>query len=356
MCLHENNSFITFHPHAQMSNTRQLRSGKTVTIRNILRPTISRRKNHVFKNVQTLTPQQIEEASSIDTTGIPASILEKMESCQVRLTRYTSKELEPLNVETADVTDDVEINIKVSKDQLSPTVHTSCDKKSERNNESIGMKVEIFSTNSVLANTIISDIVISKLEFTANEVTETNSSPKIVRRSARNKEIKATASEKPNLIIKPVIDKQVIPVVTPLQRANSIWIQLISQSYELSLGTIICAKMKTFWPWPAQITRFQNTKVKVKFFGDLREGCVERKSCIPFNKCAFLVKSYIESIPLNSRNEYLKLLHTEYNEKDRPKFLKSLNIRGLYMQAIEDVGLYLEIKKSILREYMSEIR
>lgn len=331
------------------------------SVNKVSKPAIIKRKNIGFKSIRKLTPDKIEEASSIDITGIPKSTLSRMESCRVQITRYTAsneksnKHEEAKLFDSAVDTDDVDVNIRVSKDQI-------ISDNSTMNTRAIGMKVDISSANSLLTSSIVSNIVISELEEVGDRETVTVekrsavSSPKILRRSARTKEINSNEVKKNVQIPKLGIGKQLVPIITPIQRANSIWVQLISQSFELSVGMIVCAKMKTFWPWPAQIIRFQNQKAKVKFFGDLREGCVEQKHCVPFNQCAFLAKSYIESIPTNSRNEYIKLLHSEYNVKTRPKFLKSLNIRGLYMQAIEDVGLYLDIKKSILREYISQIQ
>lgn len=186
------------------------------------------------------------------------------------------------------------------------------------------------------------------------EVESAVSSPIILRRSNRNKVNKAVDKAE---ITAPQIQAEVtVPVLSPLQRANLSWIKLISESFHLSLGTIVCAKMNTFWPWPAQIICFNNSRIKVRFFGDFTYGSIDKKQCVPFNKCSAVILFYIESIPPKSREEYLKLLHHEYNEKERSSYLKRLNRRALYMQAVEDVGIYLDMKKSVLCELLSALK
>lgn len=150
----------------------------------------------------------------------------------------------PICADSAVDNDDVDVFIRVSKDQIfseNSTMNTSGVVEGHlKLDQAIGMKVEISSANNLLKSSIVSNIVISKLvEFGDREtVTVENksviSSPKFLRRSARTKEISSNEVTKNVQISKPVIRKQLVPIITPIQRANSIWIQLISQSFELS--------------------------------------------------------------------------------------------------------------------------
>lgn len=114
--------------------------------------------------------------------------------------------------------------------------------------------------------------------------------------------------------------------------------------------------MSGFWPWPAQIIQnIGKKRVRVKFFGDLTKGSVECKQCVPYRECGVLLRFYMQSIPVEKRNEYLERLHSEYNEETRSIFIKFLDRRAIYMQAIEDISLYLESKESMLQGLLSSI-
>lgn len=68
-----------------------------------------------------------------------------------------------------------------------------------------------------------------------------------------------------------------VKVITPIKRAGIHWATLMKNNHEISVGSIVLAKMNTFWPWPAQIIRFNKSKAQIRFFGDLTTGSVSKK-------------------------------------------------------------------------------
>lgn len=144
-------------------------------------------------------------------------------------------------------------------------------------------------------------------------------------------------------------------VITPIQRAGIYWETLIKNNYEISVGSIVLAKMNTFWPWPAQIIRFNKSKAHIRFFGDLTTGSVTKRNCVPYQKCSLVIHFYLEAIPLHLRFEYMKLLHKEYNVDARSNYTMKMNLRAKFMQAVDDIGLYLELKTSFLEGFLKKL-
>lgn len=134
-------------------------------------------------------------------------------------------------------------------------------------------------------------------------------------------------------------DKRV-QAITPIQKANILWNQLSSQSWRIDVGSLACAKMATFWPWPAQITRIDKNKAYVKFFGDLRHGVVEKKHCVPYHLCHSVVFHYLQSLELKQRKKWELEIDLVLDEENRSKLIKSMPLRILYLQATKDIEYY----------------
>lgn len=103
---------------------------------------------------------------------------------------------------------------------------------------------------------------------------------------------------------------------------------------------VVLAKMATFWPWPSIVININKKKIRVKFFGDLREGVVDKSQCVPFSECSFIVFNYVRSIEKNKRKEMIELLENKLDETTRKQFIKNKTIRHLYLQAIKDVEIH----------------
>lgn len=68
-----------------------------------------------------------------------------------------------------------------------------------------------------------------------------------------------------------------------------------------------------------------------------------------------MIHSYLEAIPNHLRLEYMKLLHKEYNVDARANYTSNMDLRAKYMQAVHDIGLYLELGSSLLEEYLKKV-
>lgn len=165
------------------------------------------------------------------------------------------------------------------------------------------------------------------------------------RRSARNPiKTKPLAETMPI----PSSKKQLKPI-TPLQTANILWKKLVDNKIDVRIGMIVLAKMTTFWPWPAQILNFNKKKARVKFFGDLREGSVDRSACIPFYSCDSVIFNYLISIPESKRNEFKNSLFESLDEPSRKVAIQCMPIQKLFIQAIRDVEIVLNVPESMLK-------
>lgn len=128
--------------------------------------------------------------------------------------------------------------------------------------------------------------------------------------------------------------------------ANIIWISLTSQGFNTEIGSIVCAKMATYWPWPAQIIKLQKDKCRVKFFGDLREGTVKRLQCVPFDHCHTIIFHYLKSVDDKMRRSWATNLEQSLDPSKRN--IHNMPMRQLFLQAIRDVEMYLDRVTTLL--------
>lgn len=168
-----------------------------------------------------------------------------------------------------------------------------------------------------------------------------------IRRSQRNKNITRDIVESPQIapISKTPVQKQLKPI-TPLQTANILWQKMIGTQPSIKIGMIVLAKMTNFWPWPARIVGFSKKKAHVKFFGDLKEGVVDKKLCVPFFDCDAIVYHHVQSISIKQREEYKSKLFDSVDPSLRVHTI--IPLKHLYLQAIRDVEIVLDIPNSIL--------
>lgn len=168
-------------------------------------------------------------------------------------------------------------------------------------------------------------------------------SEQVIRRSSRAK--KATTSKVQETADKTTTKNKAI--ISATQMSTILWRELTMRFTELSVGMIVCAKMSTFWPWPAQIVRFQRDRVYVKFFGDLRTGSVPKNQCVPYPHCQNIIQNYVSSID-NKTKEVFKKNIIDNLTKSRNDFLKKMSLKVTYLQSLRDVEIYLEFKDSFL--------
>lgn len=352
----------------------------------VLKP--KQRKYGDRNSMKKVPIQKIVEACQSDAVDIDESSLSKVRSCSIQLEKLKdiSNYMTMNNSPTASDTlsenkkhKSIEINFKISSrrivSQNEARIKNRYDDFNEEqllvdfdhkhlNVESPEMLIQISPKDLEVANEVITNFSISKDQHATdmsferidqtliqNNTTDSTSSLPILRKSARNRSIKNDKIDEPVRKISRENSSKKVEVLTSVQRAKVIWSQLITKDFSSNVGTIVCAKMRTYWPWPAQIIRIQSSKkVRVRFFGDLRQGTVDKRQIVPYKECAVVVKCYLESIPKDLRNGYMTLLHKEYDETSRSAYLVNMNIRALYMQAVEDIALYLETNNSILRE------
>lgn len=102
------------------------------------------------------------------------------------------------------------------------------------------------------------------------------------RRSARiklPKEQKAPAVTKKDEIEsnqKELCGKGRNQIISQIQMTNFLWRELLSRDVEVVIGQVVCAKMSTYWPWPAIVTGFNRSRAFEKFFGDMKQGSVPK--------------------------------------------------------------------------------
>lgn len=136
-------------------------------------------------------------------------------------------------------------------------------------------------------------------------------------------------------------------IVSATQMSTILWRELTMQFTEIGIGMIVCAKMSTFWPWPAQITRFQRDRAHVRFFGDLRMGSVPKNQCVPYLKCQNIIYNYVSSIDKKTKEMFKKNV-IENLTQPRNEFLKKMSLKLIYLQSLRDVELYLESNESLM--------
>lgn len=82
-----------------------------------------------------------------------------------------------------------------------------------------------------------------------------------IRRSAR---VKKPMKMEVSVDVQPTPISKNRAIISSAQMTTILWRELTMQFTEIDIGMIVCAKMSTFWPWPAQITRFQRDRAHVK--------------------------------------------------------------------------------------------
>lgn len=174
----------------------------------------------------------------------------------------------------------------------------------------------------------------------------------ILRRSERKLSKQEVRVEPAIKVVKANIIKELKQILTPIQRANIIWTELTSKKNEYSVGSIVCAKMSPFWAWPARIIKTEKINTHVMFFGDLTHGSVPTNQCVPFVECSKMIYFYLQSIPAHIKTGYLDLIHFEYDEQQRSKFLRKMPRRAIFMQSLEDINLYCGSSESILKKFL----
>lgn len=172
--------------------------------------------------------------------------------------------------------------------------------------------------------------------------TASEKSPQL-RRSSRKKQVE---SESVLSSPKKEIKEKRVQIITPIQMCNILWLELSTKNYEAKVGMIVCAKMATFWPWPAQVIKITRKKARVKFFGDLREGSVDIIQCVPYPKCHNLIFNYLKSIDEAKRKLWISDLFKTLDPASRR--IHDHPLKRLFIQAVRDVEIYLEFDTSML--------
>lgn len=169
------------------------------------------------------------------------------------------------------------------------------------------------------------------------------------RRSARVKSLKNNSVEPPTIEPSTVtkIEKKVSSVISPVQMTNLLWRELLARDFNIDVGQIVCAKMSTYWPWPAIILGFNRNRAKIRFFGDLREGSVAKLQCIPFYQCKRIIYNYVNSID-NATKQKWKVAMIEDLDKPRRQIIANMSLKQLYLQSVRDVELYFNQNDSFI--------
>lgn len=90
---------------------------------------------------------------------------------------------------------------------------------------------------------------------------------------------------------------------------------------KLKVGMIVIAKMKTYSAWPAVITSFEKTGVKVQFFGDDTTGKITYNNIGTFHDNEMLIKLNLKK----KINGYIKAVRCAEGVLNIPPHLSILN-------------------------------
>lgn len=128
----------------------------------------------------------------------------------------------------------------------------------------------------------------------------------LLRRSGRTTTSSKTSAQNVNQSMTKVETQKnnSLSIITPTQMSSILWRSLTVQGFEIKVGMIICAKMSTFWPWPAQVIGLLKKKARVKFFGDFRVGSVDKTACVPFYNCHTIVFNYVNTIDDKTKENF----------------------------------------------------
>lgn len=171
---------------------------------------------------------------------------------------------------------------------------------------------------------------------------QVKSSPYTLRRSQRKIPEKTVPEDK-----KHEHSKQVSTLITPTQMTNILWRSMVVKGFAIEVGMLVCAKMNTYWPWPARVIGLFRKKARVKFFGDLREGSVDLNACVPFYNCQGIILNYINIIDEKTKQSF-KQNFIDDIEKPRNNIQKKISLKELYLQAVRDVELCSGKKESFI--------
>lgn len=136
-------------------------------------------------------------------------------------------------------------------------------------------------------------------------------------------------------------------IITQIQMTNLLWRELLSRDYEVEIGQVVCAKMATYWPWPAIVTGFNRNRAVVKFFGDMKQGSVPKLQCVPFYHCHKVIFHYVNSIDKKTKEKWREN-KSESLEIQRESIIRKMSMKELYMQALRDVEIYLNSPNSLI--------
>lgn len=153
------------------------------------------------------------------------------------------------------------------------------------------------------------------------------------RRSARIRSNKD--QETPKLLKKDKIepkkelnDNASNPIITPIQMTNLLWRELLTNDFKIEIGQVVCAKMSTYWPWPAIVTGFNRNRALVKLFGDMRQGSVPKVQCVPFFHCHKIIFHYVKSIDSKIKQKWQEK-RIESLELPRESSIRQMSLKEL---------------------------
>lgn len=168
------------------------------------------------------------------------------------------------------------------------------------------------------------------------------------RRSLRYKKLPDISASQTTKTDAPKTKQKALSIITPIQMSNILWRELTCRGFEIKVGCIVLAKMATFWPWPAQVTNLNSKRAHVKFFGDLRVGSIERFQCVPYFDFHSVVFNYLQTINEIHLIKWIKMLDNKLDEVNRPKIIRGMCLRQLYLQAVRDIEVYLKCERSMI--------
>lgn len=272
-----------------------------------------------------------------------------LNNCRVKVTNLSLAEIESINAKQGQVVSNVQSKeIPTANISYDEETQISCGTNSIRRNER--NKNKSVQKDDVQPISVLSNQVISKdrnketpttIIISDDEQTQKSCRTNTIRRSERNKNkpIQKDDLKPTSALSNPV---QTVQKSSYVAKARIEWLNIISQKPQFGVASIILSKMNTFWPWPSLVCRFEKDNVHVRFFGDLRYGVVDRKLCAPIQMCDGVIRNYLKSVKLQKRSEFLESrLHNSFDEDTRGDHLLRMNcLYEIYMQALEDVGLY----------------
>lgn len=168
-----------------------------------------------------------------------------------------------------------------------------------------------------------------------------------LRRSERNRNPKKmTMDNDKSADLEVKTTKKNSAVISITQMSSILWRELTLQGIDVKIGMVVCAKMTTFWPWPAQVTNFNRNKAHVKFFGDFREGSVPKSQCVPFIMCHHIIFNYLSSIDKKTKDSFRKNV---IDSLSAPRLaIRSKPLKHQYLQSVKDVEMYLGSQQTLL--------